>query len=75
MASQFQDGAKANFNIRGWQGRWRHTAPTTLFFLGPRLIAEAAWNRHGGHGSPAGDLLFTGNSLLNAPPTFGANIR
>jgi hypothetical protein len=24
---------RANFNIRGWQGRWRHTAPTTLFFL------------------------------------------
>jgi caspase domain-containing protein len=25
--------AQANFNVRGWQGRWRHTAPTALFFL------------------------------------------
>jgi hypothetical protein len=26
--------AQANFNIRGWQGRWRYTAPTALFFYG-----------------------------------------
>jgi hypothetical protein len=25
--------AQANFNIRGWQGRWRYTASTALFFL------------------------------------------
>jgi hypothetical protein len=25
--------ARADFNFRGWQGRWRHTAPTTLLFL------------------------------------------
>jgi hypothetical protein len=24
--------AQANFNIRGWQGRWRYTASTALFF-------------------------------------------
>jgi hypothetical protein len=26
--------ARADFNIRGWQGRWRHTALTALFFVG-----------------------------------------
>ncbi|WP_407155267.1 hypothetical protein [Bradyrhizobium sp. STM 3557] len=31
---------RANFNIRGWQGRWRHTAPTALFFL-PRFPLSA----------------------------------
>jgi hypothetical protein len=25
--------AQADFNVRGWQGRWRYTAPTALFFL------------------------------------------
>jgi hypothetical protein len=25
--------AEADFNIRGWQGRWRYTASTALFFL------------------------------------------
>ena len=27
--------AQANFNIRGWQGRWRYTASTALFFPSP----------------------------------------
>jgi hypothetical protein len=27
--------AQANFNVRGWQGRWRYTAPTALFFAAP----------------------------------------
>jgi hypothetical protein len=26
--------AQADFNVRGWQGRWRYTAPTALFFYG-----------------------------------------
>jgi hypothetical protein len=28
--------AQADFNVRGWQGRWRYTAPTALFFYGLR---------------------------------------
>jgi hypothetical protein len=24
--------AQADFNVRGWQGRWRYTALTALFF-------------------------------------------
>jgi hypothetical protein len=24
--------AQADFNVRGWQGRWRYTAPAALFF-------------------------------------------
>lgn len=27
--------AQADFNVRGWQGRWRYTAPTALFFAAP----------------------------------------
>jgi hypothetical protein len=26
--------AQADFNVRGWQGCWRYTAPTALFFSG-----------------------------------------
>jgi hypothetical protein len=26
--------ARADFNVRGWQGRLRYTAPTALFFYG-----------------------------------------
>src|SRR3954470_23258999 len=40
MASQFQDGAGPISIIRGWQGRWRHTAPTALFFVGSFLIVR-----------------------------------
>jgi hypothetical protein len=29
--------AQANFNIRGWQGRWRYTASTALFFVWQEL--------------------------------------
>jgi hypothetical protein len=25
--------AQADFNVRGWQGRWRYTALTALFFM------------------------------------------
>jgi hypothetical protein len=32
--------AQANFDIRGWQGRWWYTALTALFFCG-RAIATA----------------------------------
>jgi hypothetical protein len=32
--------AQANFNIRGWQGRWRYTASTALFFI--RTLDPAA---------------------------------
>jgi hypothetical protein len=32
MAANFRMARRANLIIRGWQGRWRHTAPTTLFF-------------------------------------------
>jgi hypothetical protein len=37
--------AQADFNIRGWQGRWRYTAPTALFFLAAKPAASAAWNQ------------------------------
>jgi len=28
--------AQADFDVRGWQGRRRHTAPTALFFDQPK---------------------------------------
>jgi hypothetical protein len=31
--------AQADFNVRGWQGRWRYTAPTALF-LWPWIVAS-----------------------------------
>jgi hypothetical protein len=34
--------AQANFNIRGWQGRWRYTASTALFLIPPSSAAIAA---------------------------------
>jgi hypothetical protein len=34
--------AQANFNIRGWQGRWRYTASTALFFISPSHSAASA---------------------------------
>jgi hypothetical protein len=27
--------AQADFNVRGWQGRWRYTALAALFFRAP----------------------------------------
>jgi hypothetical protein len=33
--------AQANFNIRGWQGRWRYTAPTALFFFTAGFIQNS----------------------------------
>ena len=37
--------AQANFNVRGWQGRWRYTASTALFFcptIGGAVRANSA---------------------------------
>jgi hypothetical protein len=34
--------ARADFNVRGWQGRWRHTAPTALFFVPPETPAPGS---------------------------------
>ena len=45
--------AQANFNIRGWQGRWRYTASTALFFCAARFATPPAhpalieWNSGG----------------------------
>jgi hypothetical protein len=39
MAANFRMACRANLNIRGWQGRWRYTAPTALFF-GPSVPAS-----------------------------------
>jgi hypothetical protein len=40
MAANFRMARRANLNIRGWQGRWRYTAPTTLFFRHPFAASE-----------------------------------
>jgi len=42
--------AQADFNFRGWQGRWRHTAPTALFLFPPCVdfyspAADDAWGQ------------------------------
>jgi hypothetical protein len=54
--------ARADFNVRGWQGRLRYTAPTALFFcraVPPAGVpACAATNRS----SQAGDLRFKGTA-------------
>jgi hypothetical protein len=46
--------AQADFNFRGWQGRWRHTAPTALFFIIPPCIDF--FSAAGSPSSQAGDL-------------------
>jgi hypothetical protein len=67
MAANFRMARRANLNIRGWQGRWRHTAPTALFFMPsifllPRFIPP--WS-----GEILADwwLALAKESLLNAP--------
>jgi hypothetical protein len=36
--------AQADFNVRGWQGRWRYTASAALFFSGlvPNSLDQSA---------------------------------
>jgi hypothetical protein len=57
--------AQADFNFRGWQGRWRHTASTALFFVPCTSVVVFASLRFF---SQPGDLRFQGNYSLNAPP-------
>jgi hypothetical protein len=47
--------AQANFNIRGWQGRWRYTASTALFFV-PSEAPATTLVRSRLRSSQAGDL-------------------
>jgi hypothetical protein len=55
--------ARADFNVRGWQGRLRYTAPTALFFYGgcparrPEATGTCAVTNRS---SQAGDLRFKG---------------
>jgi hypothetical protein len=54
--------AQADFNVRGWQGRWRHTAPTALFFAlrpGGAISGPADFPASAGS-SQAGDLRSAG---------------
>jgi hypothetical protein len=56
--------ARADFNIRGWQGRWRYTASTALFFV-PAETSATTLVRARLRSSQAGDLRSAAFCLLN----------